>query len=66
MCFYWLRDKFMYINASSNDVVFCNRGPGSLQGVYFMEVVMEHIAEALGKDPMEIKMMNLYQQGQVS
>ena len=31
-----------------------------------MDTVMEHIAKELGKDPLEIKRLNFYKQGDVS
>ena len=31
-----------------------------------MESIMEHVAESLGKDPAEVKTLNLYNKGDVS
>ncbi|KAL3841843.1 hypothetical protein ACJMK2_019942 [Sinanodonta woodiana] len=42
------------------------RSPGSLPGIYIMETIMEHVSKSLNKDPTDIRVMNLYQQGQVN
>ena len=39
---------------------------GSVQAVYIMESIMEHVAEVLGMDPLELKTLNLYNKGDVS
>ena len=31
-----------------------------------MDTVMEHIAKEIGKDPLEVKRLNFYKQGDVS
>ena len=38
---------------------------GSIQATYVIETMMEHVAKALGKDPLEVKRLNLYRQGDV-
>ena len=38
---------------------------GSVPGIFIMEQMMEHVARKLNKDPLEIKSLNLYKQGQV-
>lgn len=42
------------------------RGFGVPQGVYAMECVIHHVAETLDKDPVEVRMKNLYRQGGVT
>ena len=38
---------------------------GSVPAIYIMEQMMEHVARKLNKDPMAVKTLNLYKQGQV-
>ncbi len=40
------------------------RGFGGPQGMLVAETYMEHVAEALGMDPLEVREKNLYQEGQ--
>ena len=42
------------------------RTPGSMKAVYFMETIIEHVADTLGKDPLDLRMLNMYKQGEVS
>lgn len=42
------------------------RGFGVPQGVYVMECVIHHVAEALGMDPVEVRIANLYRSGGVT
>ena len=38
----------------------------SLPAIFAMEHMMEHVARTLNKDPLAVKTLNLYQQGQVN
>ncbi|KAL3841842.1 hypothetical protein ACJMK2_019941 [Sinanodonta woodiana] len=42
------------------------RSPGSLPGIFIMETIMEHVAKSLSKDPTDVRVINLYQQGQIN
>ncbi|XP_013406957.1 xanthine dehydrogenase isoform X2 [Lingula anatina] len=42
------------------------RAPGSLEAIYWIEVIMEHVAKELGKDPLEVKQANFYKTGQLT
>ncbi|KAK3581553.1 hypothetical protein CHS0354_031893 [Potamilus streckersoni] len=42
------------------------RSPGSLPGIFIIETIMEHISKSLNKDPTDIRVKNLYQQGQIN
>ena len=33
--------------------------------IFIMESMIEHVAKSLGKDPLEVRKLNLYTQGQV-
>ena len=39
--------------------------PGSLEATYITETIMEHVAYRLGKDPTDVKRLNLYKSGEV-
>ena len=39
---------------------------GFLPAAWIIENIMDHIAEVLGKDPTEVRKLNLFQEGQVS
>ncbi|ODM92327.1 Abscisic-aldehyde oxidase [Orchesella cincta] len=39
------------------------RAPGSTQGIATIETIMEHVAWAVKKDPLEVRMLNLIQPG---
>ncbi|EDO44966.1 predicted protein, partial [Nematostella vectensis] len=49
-------------NTASN--TWC-RAPGSIQAVFIMESIMEHVAKSLGKTPEDVRQVNLYQKNQV-
>lgn len=38
---------------------------GSTPGIFIMESIMEHIAKELQLDPTDVRVLNLYQKGQV-
>ena len=38
---------------------------GSLEATYITETLMEHVAYRLGKDPTDVKKLNLYKAGEV-
>lgn len=42
------------------------RSPGSVEGIFFMECIMEHVAEELQVEPNMVKELNLYTIGQVT
>ncbi|CAH1786918.1 unnamed protein product [Owenia fusiformis] len=42
------------------------RAPGSTPAIFIMESLMDHVATALGKDPAEVRKVNLYQDGQLT
>ncbi|XP_043920190.1 xanthine dehydrogenase-like [Protopterus annectens] len=42
------------------------RAPGSLQNIFFIETVMEHIASYLSLDPIDVKQRNLYAKGDIT
>ncbi|XP_062519686.1 xanthine dehydrogenase/oxidase-like [Corticium candelabrum] len=42
------------------------RAPGSTPNVFIIESVMEHVAKSLGKTPEDVRVINLYQKGQVT
>ncbi|XP_070198779.1 xanthine dehydrogenase/oxidase-like [Littorina saxatilis] len=47
----------------------CNascRGPGSLPTHFITESMMDHVAKTLGKDPSDVRKVNLYTKGQVT
>ncbi|XP_032242989.2 xanthine dehydrogenase/oxidase-like [Nematostella vectensis] len=48
-------------NTASN--TWC-RAPGSIQAVFIMESIMEHVAKSLGKTPEDVRQVNLYQKNQ--
>ena len=39
--------------------------PGSVPFIFIMESIIEHVAKSLGKDPLEVRKLNLYTKGQV-
>ena len=41
-------------------------GAASVEAVFIMETIMEHVAKELNKTPEEVRFANLYQKGQVS
>ncbi|CAL8069378.1 unnamed protein product [Orchesella dallaii] len=51
---------FVFTNTPSNTTV---RSPGSVQSVAAIEWMMDHIANYLKKDPLEIRMINLLNNG---
>ncbi|XP_048729395.2 xanthine dehydrogenase-like isoform X2 [Ostrea edulis] len=42
------------------------RSPGSCPTIFIMESMMEHCAKVLGKDPTDVKTLNLYKKGQLT
>ena len=38
---------------------------GSIEAVFIMETVMEHVAEQLGQDRLTVKQLNLYKKNDV-
>ncbi|RCW88645.1 xanthine dehydrogenase molybdopterin binding subunit [Paracoccus lutimaris] len=58
-----LRSHPMRTNTCSNTAF---RGFGGPQGVILAERVVEDIAYALGRDPLEIRKLNLYENGQLT
>lgn len=58
-----LRSHPMKTNTSSNTAF---RGFGGPQGVVMAERIVEDIAYQLGRDPLEIRKLNLYQNGQLT
>jgi xanthine dehydrogenase large subunit len=58
-----LRSHPMKTNTCSNTAF---RGFGGPQGVILAERVVEDIAYALGRDPLEIRKLNLYENGQLT
>ncbi|MFT4013067.1 MAG: xanthine dehydrogenase molybdopterin binding subunit [Paracoccus sp. (in: a-proteobacteria)] len=58
-----LRSHPMRTNTCSNTAF---RGFGGPQGVIMAERVVEDIAYALGRDPLEIRKLNLYENGQLT
>ncbi|XP_065844843.1 xanthine dehydrogenase/oxidase-like [Oscarella lobularis] len=42
------------------------RSPGSVPSIFAMESIMEHVAKTLGKTPEEVRVINLYQKGQIT
>lgn len=58
-----LRSHPMKTNTVSNTAF---RGFGGPQGVIMAERIVEDIAYALGRDPLEIRKLNLYQNGQLT
>lgn len=58
-----LRSHPMKTNTCSNTAF---RGFGGPQGVIMAERVVEDIAYALGRDPLEIRKLNLYENGQLT
>lgn len=38
---------------------------GSLPAIFIMEAIMEHVAKSINKDPLDIRMMNMYTDTQV-
>ncbi|XP_005106600.1 xanthine dehydrogenase 1 isoform X2 [Aplysia californica] len=42
------------------------RSPGSVPAIFIMESIMEHVAKALNKDPLDVRKENLYVKGQHS
>ncbi|XP_062502119.1 xanthine dehydrogenase/oxidase-like [Corticium candelabrum] len=42
------------------------RAPGSVSSVFILESIMEHVAKKLGKNPNEVRYINLYQKGQMT
>jgi len=58
-----LRSHPMKTNTCSNTAF---RGFGGPQGVIMAERVVEDIAYALGRDPLEVRKLNLYQNGQLT
>ena len=39
--------------------------PGSLPAIFIMESLMEQVAKSINKDATDIRLMNMYTQGQV-
>jgi xanthine dehydrogenase/oxidase len=39
---------------------------GSLPAIFIIESIMEHVAKSLNKSPEEVRMINLYQKGQLT
>ena len=39
--------------------------PGTLPAIFIMEAIMQHVGEALGVPPENVKEKNLYEKGQV-
>jgi xanthine dehydrogenase/oxidase len=37
-----------------------------MPGIFIMESIMEHVAKSLGKSPEDVRVVNLYQEGQVT
>ncbi|XP_053383995.1 uncharacterized protein LOC123535767 isoform X2 [Mercenaria mercenaria] len=50
-------------NTASN--TYC-RAPASTPGIFVMETIMEHLSKTLGKDPTELRQLNLYKKDQVT
>ncbi|XP_020903902.1 xanthine dehydrogenase isoform X2 [Exaiptasia diaphana] len=48
-------------NLASNTWV---RSPSSIQAIFIMETILEHVAKALNKTPEEVRQVNLYKKGQ--
>ncbi|XP_061428611.1 LOW QUALITY PROTEIN: xanthine dehydrogenase-like [Lethenteron reissneri] len=42
------------------------RSPGSITNIFVMETIMEQIGQELGKDPVEVRRLNLYSKGDVT
>ncbi|XP_059138915.1 uncharacterized protein LOC131927200 [Physella acuta] len=40
------------------------RSPGSTAAIFIMESIIEHVAKSLGRDPYEVRRLNLYVKGQ--
>ncbi|KAK3726979.1 hypothetical protein QZH41_014709, partial [Actinostola sp. cb2023] len=50
-------------NLASN--TWC-RSPSSIQAIFIMETIMEHVAKSLNKTPDEVRQANLYKKGQTT
>ncbi|KAK7099077.1 hypothetical protein V1264_003269 [Littorina saxatilis] len=50
-------------NKPSN--TYC-RAPGSVPAQFIIETIMEHIAKSLKMDPVQVRMANMYEKGQVT
>ena len=47
------------------DILLLFYSSGSLEATYITETLMEHVAYRLGKDPTDVKKLNLYKAGEV-
>lgn len=55
-----VKPQFVLTNTANN--TWC-RSPGTLEGIMFMENIMDHIATAIGMDPLEFRRKNLMPDG---
>ena len=55
-----------YTVYTNNAVTMAMRGFGSIQAAFAYEQQMEKLAEALGMDPVEVRMKNLFQDGSIA
>ncbi|CAL8083327.1 unnamed protein product [Orchesella dallaii] len=58
-----IEGKLCRTNRPSNTTF---RGPGTTQGAYFIESILDRIAAHLGKEPAEIRQINMYQEGDMT
>lgn len=60
---YYIEGKCCFTNTVSNTAT---RGPGAMQGLTVMEMIMERCARRLGFDPLILRSQNFYQTGQTT
>ena len=62
-----MHELFYYRKTANDDILNFSHFTfqGSVPFIFIMESIMEHVAKSLGKDPLEVRKLNLYQKGQV-